>query len=199
MTFERHDSAGSLATKTDRTNHMSKKPTEETLPLRADEVLLEQYKIYVQATNRYIRSRHEHVRFFVTALFTEALLGVVGLAFFQAAAQTLSNFQFLVLLAVGFLGVITCIFWGTHDALMKYKLVAKAFVIQEMEQALAYQCSAKEHEYYKKIEDDNASSLGKLTREAANKLSENFFPYLFAIPYILIIIYCVAYVLRAPH
>jgi hypothetical protein len=175
---------------------MSKKPVEETSPLRADEVLLEQYKIYVQAKDRYIRARHEHVRFFVTALFTEALLGVVGLAFFEAAAQTLSNFQLLVLLAVGFLGVITCIFWGARDTLMAYKLLAKACVIQEMEQALAYPCAAKEHEYYKKIEEDNMSSLGKLTRRATNKLSDNFFPYLFAIPYILIVIYCVAYVVH---
>jgi hypothetical protein len=178
---------------------MSEKPVDEKSPLRADAVLLEQYKIYVKEKDRYLRARHEHIRFFITALFTEALLGVVGLAFFQAAAQTLSNFQLLVLLAVGFLGVITCIFWGSHDAIMKYKLVAKAFVIQDMEQVLGYPCALNEHEYYEKIVEANTSPLGKLTRRAANKLSEDFFPYLFAIPYILIIIYCVAYVLQVPH
>jgi hypothetical protein len=172
---------------------MSKEPVKETSPLRADEVLLEEYKIYVQAKDRYIGARHEHVRFFVTALFTEALLGVVGLAFFEATSPTLSNFQLLVLLAVGFLGVITCIFWGARDTLMAYKLIAKSFVIQEMEQKLPYPCAAKEQEYYKQIEADNTSSLGKLMWGAANKLSDNFFPYLFAIPYILIIIYCIAY------
>jgi hypothetical protein len=82
---------------------------------------------------------------------------------------------------------------------MKYKLVAKAFVIQDMEQVLGYPCALNEHEYYEKIVEANTSPLGKLTRRAANKLSEDFFPYLFAIPYILIIIYCVAYVLQVPH
>jgi hypothetical protein len=167
---------------------MSEDHNDENLKIHSNVTLLEQYKIFVEGRDKYLAARREHTKFFITALFTEALLGLAGLVAIRATA-ILGTFQLLMLLIIGILGAFICIYWGARDTLMVYNLLAKSCVIDEMEQRLGYPCNVKQHEYYKKIKADNASFLSKYTKDAVNRLADQYFPYVFLIAYLLLIIY----------
>lgn len=102
------------------------------------DLLLEQYKMYVEMHDRISARRNQVNSFFISLL--SGLLAIFSIASNQG--QTL-NFP-LVGLVVGFLGSILCILWNFNIRSYRRLVERKIQVILEMEEFLPFYCYNKE-------------------------------------------------------
>jgi len=162
-------------------------------------VLLEQYKLYYELTDRFAAARRDSNRFHISALFINGVLGLLGLAFARSATTAITAFETYILIMVGFLGVVICISWGIDSSLYERIWPARRLVLENMEAGLSYGSIAKENEYRRQF--TAAFEQSSLTRRFLRILGlHEFFkghsgifktellPYLFAIPYLLLIV-----------
>lgn len=112
-----------------------------TAPGRENEFLLDQYKLYVEMTDR-ISSRRNDAAKFYTSLLT-ALLAIP----FIILERGFSIFeQGLALLGIGILGTVLCFVWAMNINSYKQLASLRFKVIHEMEQKLPFHCYEREWE-----------------------------------------------------
>lgn len=102
------------------------------------DLLLNQYKMYVEMHDRISARRNQVNSFFISLL--SGLLAIFSIASNQG--QTL-NFP-LIELVVGFLGSILCILWNFNIRAYRRLVERKIQVILEMEEFLPFYCYNKE-------------------------------------------------------
>lgn len=147
------------------------KQVEDVSPL-----LLEQYKLYVEMADRVSARRVETNRFYISLL--TALLALLSIVIERNILPTL---QFAILLIVALLGLVLCYVWIINIRSYRQLNSGKFKVIHEMEQQLPFACYDREWEILAKGADKH-----KYTRLSR---IEQYVPVLLAIPYLLLFIY----------
>lgn len=141
-------------------------------PNMGTEFLLEQYKLYVEMTDRLSARRNDASKFY-TSLLT-ALLAIpfiLGQDFPMLA-------QRLTFLGIGCLGLALCLIWVLNINSYKQLASLKFKVIHEMEQDLPFECYQREWE----ILGTNYKKYRRL-----NKV-ESYVPLLFGLLFLIIIV-----------
>ncbi len=141
-----------------------------------EEIILEQYKLYVEMADRISSRRAQTNRFYISLL--SALLGLVS---FIVGTRTLGNYDFIVFLAASVLGVALNVLWFLNIHAYKQLNSGKFKVIHEMEQRLPFACYDREWEIL-----DEGRSVKKYLKLT---VVEKFVPLLLAIPYVLLFVY----------
>lgn len=142
-------------------------------PNRGNELLLEQYKLYVEMTDRLSARRNDASKFY-TSLLT-ALLAIPTFILgqnFPALAQKMT------FLGIGCLGLALCLIWMLNINSYKQLASLKFKVIHEMEQDLPFECYQREWEIL-------GTSHKKYRR--LNKV-ESYVPLLFGLLFLMIIV-----------
>ena len=144
-------------------------------PNPTPEILLEQYKLYVDMADRVSTRRIEASKFY-TSLLTGllALLSVIE-------GVNVTAVRDIILLTVGILGVLLCLVWIANIRSYRQMNSLKFRVIHEMEQYLPFPCYDREWEILK--QDKAKNSYVRLTRV------EQYVPLLLLIPYLILIGY----------
>jgi hypothetical protein len=146
------------------------------------ELLLEQYKLYVEMTDNASARRTQTNTFYITAL--AGLLAVLSLAMEKIPTDE----QYVVLFAAALLGIILCYIWFVNIRSYRQLNFGKFSVIHEMEQQLPYPCYAREWEILGK---------GEQTKKYVEQTRiERYVPVLLATPYILLLTYSLNNLLR---
>jgi len=137
------------------------------------EILIEQYKLYVELTDRLSARRNETSKFYISLL--TGLLAVLSLVLQREIAI---NVQRAVFLAIGFIGITLCFVWNVNIHSYKQLAKLKFNVIHEMEKELPFACFDREweilgseHQRYRRLTD-----------------VERLVPLLLGVPYLIIII-----------
>jgi hypothetical protein len=151
------------------------------LPSTFNDVLLEQYKLYVEMTDRLSARRNEASKFY-TSLLT-ALLALIPFILGQGLATLAHK---LALLGIGAIGAILCFTWVVNINSYKQLASLKFKVIEEMEHHLPYQCYSREWQIL---------GTGKYSYRRLNKV-ERIVPILFGILCLIIIIASIANLFR---
>jgi len=140
------------------------------------EVLLEQYKIYVEMADR-ISARRSNTNNFYITLLTALLLLLSTIS----EKNMFSDFQMPIVLMVSFLGIALCYIW--HNNIQSYRQLnrAKFKIIQEMEKKLPFHCYTEEWDLLGKGED--SKKYLQLTA------IESHVPKILAIPYSFLLVY----------
>jgi hypothetical protein len=142
--------------------------------------LLDQYKLYVEMSDR-TSSRRNQMNSFYTSLLS-GLLALIAIATNKdILAFQKAKFQAIAFLAVAVLGILLCIIW--HLNIQSYKQLnsGKFKVINELEQQLPFACYNREWEFLRK----DGKYKGYLTQTTVEKV----IPLLLAIPYVGLFIY----------
>lgn len=139
------------------------------------EILLEQYKLYVQLADNVSARRIDAGKFYITLL--SALLAVIPFAVDQ---NTPPGIRRLVFLLIGFLGVVLCVIWIVNIRSYKQLNALKFQVIQEMEQQLPFASYAREWEILD--EERERFSYRRLSKV------EQYVPALLIIPYVILLL-----------
>ncbi len=116
------------------------------------EILLEQYKVFVQTADDITARRLETNKFYLTIL-----LGLFTIAGFLNTKEMSGYFDsYSVVILISVIGIFLSVVWYMN--IESYKLLneAKFKVIHEMEEELAYACFDKEWEFRKGVDSDNA-------------------------------------------
>lgn len=140
------------------------------------EHLLEQYKLYVEMADRISDRRERTNRFYISLL--SVLLALLSIVI---SGNILDNFQVVVFMTIGILGLGLCILWNINIRSYRQLNSGKFKVIHEMEQLLPYPCYDKEWEILG--EGKEAQKYLQLTRV------EQWVPIILAVPYFLLFIY----------
>jgi hypothetical protein len=143
------------------------------------ETLVEQYKVYVEMTDRLSSRRFEANRFYSTIL--TGLFAVLSFAIDQAALNPLE--REIIFLGVSIFGIILSILWFVN--IRSYRLInsAKFKVINEMEKHLSFPCYEREW----KIINGGKGEHGYFQFTTI----ERFVPLIFLIPYAILAIYSI--------
>jgi len=135
--------------------------------------LLEQYKLYVEMTDRVSSRRADANKFYISLLSgLFALLSIVSIP---------SQFQKYIVGTAAILGIALCFVWVINIRSYKELNSLKFKVIHEMEKALPYPCYDREWEILKNESDTR--SYFRLTR------IEQYVPFILMGPYIILLIY----------
>ncbi len=146
-----------------------------------NEHLLEQYKLYVEMTDRISDRRMQTNKFYISLLS--------GLLALLSILVSVGNFNpSLTFVIVSLLGIALCVLW--HINIQSYRQLnsGKFKVIHEMEQFLPFPCYDKEWEILGK----GKSKYLQLTRV------EKYIPLILSIPYIFLFLYTLASLLIPP-
>ena len=146
------------------------------------EILLEQYKLYVQMADNVSARRTQANAFYITVL--SGLLAVLSLAIQSVPTQA----QNTVFLAVALLGIVLCYIWYVNIRSYQQLNTGKFAVIHEIEQSLPY--AGYEREWKFLGEGKEGKRYLQLTRVEQNV------PLLLTIPYILLLIYATYHILK---
>ncbi|CAK7056143.1 hypothetical protein [Tissierella sp.] len=138
-----------------------------------EEMLLEQYKLFVDSAHKVTEQRNSTNKFYISLLS-----GIITamILFFEKIAS--DDYLEVILFVVGCLGTMLCYAWYSNIKAYKQLNSAKFKVIHEMEQYLPISCFDREWEILGRGE--NKDKYLKLTS------IEEKLPILLAIPYILI-------------
>jgi hypothetical protein len=147
------------------------------IPNKFDSVLLEQYKLYVEMTDRLSARRNDAAKFY-TSLLT-ALLALIPFVLGQGLVTPVHK---IALLGIGVIGAILCFIWVVNINSYKQLASLKFKVIEEMEQHLPYQCYSREWQIL---------GTGKYSYRRLNKV-ERIVPILFGVFCLIIIIVSIA-------
>ena len=139
--------------------------------------LLEQYKLYVDITDKISARRNQMNSFYISLLS-----GLLALIYIANEKKLDPQFQSPILLAVvAILGLILCVLWYLNIKSYKQLNSGRFKVIYEMEQYLPFACY--EQEWY--ILRKDKSQGGYLTQTSI----EQYIPLALAIPYLRLLIY----------
>ena len=143
------------------------------------EHLLEQYKLYVEMTDRVSQRRAERNRYYITVL--SVLLAIPSLIVaLNITSEIQINFQKIIFMGISILGIVLCIFWSVNVHSYRKLNKAKFDIIIEMEDHLPYLCYKKEWERLEK---------GKFYLQLTT--IEKIIPIILALPYIILLIYTI--------
>ena len=140
------------------------------------EHLLEQYKLYVEMADRVSDRRERTNRFYISLL--SVLLALLSIVF---GRNILDEFQTVVFLTIGVLGLGLCVLWNINIRSYRQLNSGKFKVIHEMEQNLPFSCYDREWKILG--EGKEAKTYLQLTRV------EQYVPVILAVPYLLLFIY----------
>lgn len=140
------------------------------------ELLIEQYKVYVEMADRVSERRVG-----VGKLYISLLSGLLIIIPLILEKNTPADIQKVVFTVIGFLGLALCVVWLLNIRSYKQLNSLKFRVIQEMEQQLPFSCYAREWEVLK--EEKRFYTYERLSR------IEQYIPFLVMIPYIILLIY----------
>lgn len=141
------------------------------------ELLVEQYKLYVEMADNVSARRTQTNSFYVTVL--SGLLAVLSLVIESVPSEA----QNIAFGAVAVLGVILCYIWFINIRSYQQLNTGKFAVIHELEQQLPYSGYAREWKFLG--EGREGKKYLQLTRVEQNV------PLLLAIPYVLLLTYSV--------
>ncbi len=150
--------------------------TKEKYGANYQEHLLEQYKLFVEMTDRISQRRAQ-----ANTFYTTILAGFLAVLSFIADKIPLSEMPALVVLAAGFTGVVICTAWGVNIYTHKQLNSGKFKVIHEMERELPYPCYDREWDFLER--GTNLRKYCKLTRV------ELFIPVLLGLPYLILMLF----------
>lgn len=140
--------------------------------------LLEQYKIYVEMTDRVSARRLQTGSFYISLL--SGLLAIISIT---GNKELFSGSQKIVLFSISLLGITLCFIWNANINSYKQLNSLKFKVIHEMEQLLPFACYDREWQFL------NDSKSGK--KYFRLTVVEQYVPLVIAIPYILLLIYSI--------
>lgn len=141
------------------------------------EILIEEYKLYVEMMDRTSSRRNDANKFYITIL--SSILGIFALLIENNVFVKFSNWTILI---ISVLGMILCILWSVNIQSYKQINSLKFLVIHELEELLPFPCYTKEWDILK----EGKKQYRRLTTV------ENILPFIFVIPYFLLLIYLVA-------
>lgn len=141
-----------------------------------DSVLIEQYKIYVELTDRVSSRRVDASKFYVSVL--TALLVVIPFAVDQNTPTNLRRPMFLIL---GLLGLALCLLWMLNIRSYSQLNRLKFSIITQMEKQLPFPCYQKEWQLLGQ-EGKNSPKYVRLSKVEA------FVPMFLAIPFFVLIV-----------
>lgn len=143
--------------------------------------LLEQYKLYVEMTDRMTSRRGQMNSFYTTVL--SSLLALIALTTNKDQIHfTNSKLQLVAVGVISLLGVLLCAIWYNNVQSYKELNSSKFKVISEIEDMLPFACYDKEWEIIKKEKRyKNYQSQTKV---------ERFVPVILSLPYIALLVYC---------
>jgi hypothetical protein len=144
---------------------------------QATELLLEQYKVYVEMADRVSERRVDATRRY-SALLT-ALLAVTPFLLDQSVPASLRSLLFFM---IGSMGIILCVIWILNIRSYRQLGSLKFRVIHEMEARLPFACYRREWEILEQT-PDKYKRLSKV---------EQYIPLLMIIPYVVLLIYTTA-------
>ncbi len=138
--------------------------------------LLEQYKLYVEMTDR-VSSR----RVQITRFYTSILSGILALLSITSNKELFKESQSFVLPTVAIIGLCLCVAWTANINSYKQLNSLKFQVIHGMEAYLPFPCYDREWKILK--EDNNRKRYFRLTA------IERYIPMILAIPYFGLLVY----------
>jgi len=138
--------------------------------------LMEQYKLYVEMTDRVSIRRAQTNQFYITLLS-----GLLALLSIIIERNIISTFQNIVITAVAFLGLVLCFLWNVNINSYRQLNSAKFKIIHELEKNLPYPCYDKEWEILG--EGKKQKIYFQLTRV------EQYVPIIIAIMYSILLVY----------
>lgn len=141
-----------------------------------EQILLEQYKLYVEMADRISSRRAETNKFYISLL--TALLAILALV---VEKNIFSNIQSFVFIAIAILGLALCFVWIVNIRSYSQLNTGKFKVIHDMEKQLPYPCYDREWEILGRGTDRR--KYFQLTR------IEQYVPLLLAVPYLLLLVY----------
>lgn len=144
----------------------------------ATEQLLEQYKLYVELTDRVSDRRIKTSQYFITLL--SGLLVVLSFVLHKDQQDSLSQFQPYIVSSVGLLGIILCFVWRLNIRSYRQLNSQKFKVIHDMEKQLPYPLFAKEWELLGKGKEQG--KYLQLSRV------EKLVPFILSIPFFIMIV-----------
>jgi hypothetical protein len=136
------------------------------------EEILELYKIHVEMIDRVSQRRGALNQFYISIL--SGLLGVVAFAI----DKHLGNYEKVVFIAIGALGIIACCLWVAKIHSYKQLNSAKFKVLDKIEDKLSFS-------FYKQ----EWTILNKEKKYLTLTNLEKFSPIIFMIPYFILLIY----------
>lgn len=139
------------------------------------EVLLEQYKLYVEMADRVSDRRGQANKFYISLLS-----GLLTLVLLTQEKGLFSQHQTILLVAVALLGIALCALWHINIRSYRQLNTAKFKIIHEFEQQLPLAMYDREWEVLGRGAD--SKKYLQLTRV------EQLVPFVFAIPYLLLLI-----------
>lgn len=138
--------------------------------------LLEQYKLYVDTTNRVTDYRIRMNQFYLSLL--SALLGLLA---FIIEKKPFPKAEILIILSISLLGIMLCITWYLNLESYRQLNSGKFSVINDMEEYLPHKCFKDEWEKY--LEKGKPNKFRRLTK------IEKYIPIIMIIPYLILIMY----------
>ena len=151
-----------------------------------NQVLLEQYKMYVEMADRVSARRSDTNKFYISLL--TALLIVISFTIDKTAFR---DYQGVVFIVVAMMGIGLNVLWYVNIRSYRQLNTGKFKVIQDMEKQLAYACYAEEWKVL--AEGADSKKYLQLTRV------ERFVPLLLSFPYVLLLIYSIVNYFGSPE
>lgn len=148
--------------------------TEEKTKIN-EEILLEQYKLFVDSSHKVTEQRNDTNKFYISLLS-----GIITLTLLLFEKIACEDYVGLILRGIGVLGTVLCCAWYSNIKSYKKLNSAKFKVIHEMEQYLPINCFDKE--WYILDRGKSKSKYLKLTS------IEKALPILLGISYFIIFI-----------
>jgi len=142
------------------------------------EILLEQYKLYVEMADRISIRRAQTNKFYITLL-----TGLLAILTCIVEKDVFSQYRGIAFLAVAVLGIVLNIVWLINIASYRQLNTGKFTIIQRMEKQLPFACYTEEWNFLGEGED--SKKYLQLTRV------EKYVPYIFGLPYLLLLIFTV--------
>ncbi len=140
-----------------------------------NDTLTEQYKLYVEMADRVSQRRAQTNEFYLTVI--SALIVILS---FIISNHLYQNLLDIVILVIGFIGILLCIVWYFNIQAYKQLNTGKFEVIHEMENMLPYSPYKREWEILKKGQDK--SVYFPLTH------IEKYLPLIMALLFVILIV-----------
>jgi hypothetical protein len=143
---------------------------------KQNELLLEQYKLYVELADNVSARRADASKFYVSLL--TVLLAVIP---FIVEKGTSPDLQRVVFLTIGILGLVLCFVWSVNIHSYKQLNSLKFKVVHEMEQKLPFPCYQREWQILE--QEKSTRSYLRLSQV------EQYVPLVLMVPYLILVIY----------
>ncbi|TVM02338.1 MAG: hypothetical protein CV087_09740 [Candidatus Brocadia sp. WS118] len=144
--------------------------------INKQQILLEQYRLYVEMADRISSRRTETNKFYVSILS-----GILALLLILVDKNIFNNYQAPVFIAISLLGFGLNVLWYINIRAYRQLNSGKFQVIKEMELQLPFPCYDREWELL---------GGGKETRKYLQiSRIEQYVPFILFIPYLILLIY----------